>query len=103
MAEAPDRTGGQDPWREGNGRLWGRRSGGISDPNPEGEDCDQEGQREGEEKQINRRDAAVNQRGGGHLPGTYRISTATGGEFGGRVEHRRHRSLGDRSTASQSP
>ena len=81
MAEAPDRTGGQDPWRVGNSRLWGRRSGGISDPNPEGEDRDQEGQREGEEDQINRRDAVAAKGVGDHFLGTYGILTAKGSKF----------------------
>lgn len=63
---------------------------GISDPDPEGEDGDQEGQREGEEDQINRRDAVADKGFCRYFQRSYGIAPTTGGEFYGRVEHGRH-------------
>ncbi len=96
-AEAPDESGGPGPWREGNDGALSPHSGGSSDPDAESENRDQEGQRDGEKDEVDRRYASIDDGRGGRFRGPYDIAPATCGECGAGTVHGRHRRLGEPS------
>ena len=82
------------PGARGERQAVGPHSEGISEPNTEGEDGDQEGQREREEDEVDRRDPPANHGGRSTFRGRFGIvPESRGGGWSG-DEHGRQRTFG---------